>query len=100
MEAQHQQHKVESHALKMRVQDLEGSFADATRDEEVTSSHVTVPPDRHDRVSPGITLAGLQSKEPRPRPRTSRSRLCSHRVPVESALLSAQDLRSTPVVSG
>lgn len=35
MEAQHQQHKVESHALKMRVQDLEGSFADAARDEEV-----------------------------------------------------------------
>eukprot|EP00904_Undaria_pinnatifida_P009883 jgi/Undpi1/6024/HiC_scaffold_2.g01298.m1 len=34
MEAQHQQHKVESHALKMRVQDLEGSFADASRDEE------------------------------------------------------------------
>ncbi|CAM9159615.1 unnamed protein product [Laminaria digitata] len=34
MEAQHQQHKIESHALKMRVQDLEGSFADATRDEE------------------------------------------------------------------
>lgn len=44
VEAQHQQHKIESHALKMRVQDLEGSFADATRDEEVTPTDVTVPP--------------------------------------------------------
>lgn len=35
MEALHQQHKAESHVLKMRVQDLEASFADAGRDEEV-----------------------------------------------------------------
>lgn len=35
MEALHQQHKAESHVLKMRVQDLEASFADADRDEEV-----------------------------------------------------------------
>ncbi|CBJ30404.1 conserved unknown protein [Ectocarpus siliculosus] len=34
MEALHQQHKAESHVLKMRVQDLEASFADADRDEE------------------------------------------------------------------
>lgn len=36
MEALHQQHKAESHVLKMRVQDLEASFADAGRDEEVS----------------------------------------------------------------
>lgn len=35
MEATHQRHKAESHALKARVQDLEGSFTDAARDEEV-----------------------------------------------------------------
>lgn len=35
LEAMHQQHKAESHALKARVQDLEGSFTDAARDEEV-----------------------------------------------------------------
>eukprot|EP00903_Cladosiphon_okamuranus_P005510 g5490.t1 len=34
MEALHQQHKAESHVLKMRVQDLEASFADSARDEE------------------------------------------------------------------
>ncbi|CAM9547479.1 unnamed protein product, partial [Hapterophycus canaliculatus] len=34
MEAVHQQHKSESHVLKMRVQDLEASFADADRDQE------------------------------------------------------------------
>lgn len=35
MEAMHQQHKAESHVLKLRVQDLEASFADPDRDEEV-----------------------------------------------------------------
>ncbi|CAM9789285.1 unnamed protein product [Pylaiella littoralis] len=34
MEAMHQQHKAESHVLKLRVQDLEASFADPDRDEE------------------------------------------------------------------
>lgn len=34
MEALHQQRKAESHALKMRVQDLESSFADAAKAEE------------------------------------------------------------------
>lgn len=37
MEALHQQHKAESSALKARLQDLEGSFADAARDEEASS---------------------------------------------------------------
>lgn len=42
MEALHQKHKAESHALKRRVQDLEGSFADAARHEEVNQSTGTV----------------------------------------------------------
>lgn len=37
MEALYQQHKSESHVLKMRVQDLEASFADADKDQEVSS---------------------------------------------------------------
>lgn len=44
MEALHQQHKAESHVLKMRVQDLEASFADADRDEEVCMYQGRLPP--------------------------------------------------------
>lgn len=40
MEALHQQHKAASHVLKLRVQDLEASFADADRDEEVREEGV------------------------------------------------------------
>lgn len=40
MEALHQQHKAESHVLKMRVQDLEASFADSGRDEEVRIAEI------------------------------------------------------------
>lgn len=40
MEALHQQHKAETHVLKMRVQELEASFADADRDREVQHSCV------------------------------------------------------------
>lgn len=35
LEALYQQHKLESQVLKAKIQDLEGSFADAARDEEV-----------------------------------------------------------------
>lgn len=35
MEALHQQHKAETHVLKMRVQELEASFADTDRGKEV-----------------------------------------------------------------
>ena len=67
MEAQHQQHKVESHALKMRMQDLEGSFADAARDEEVTPTDVTVPPDTTGFIFSRRRVGSpLQSKGPRP----------------------------------
>lgn len=40
MESLHQQRKAEAHALKMRVQELEGTFADAAREDEVSARFV------------------------------------------------------------
>lgn len=42
VESMHQQRKAESHALKMRVQDLESSLADPAREDEVGPGNGTL----------------------------------------------------------